>query len=65
MISGCTCHVSFYFLCDSHFADLEARYMPDTQKEVYNAFFCELDTAVAVLSDYIVEHPVDGEFTKS
>ena len=41
----------------SHFADLEARYMPDTQKEVYNAFFCELDTAVAVLSDYIVEHP--------
>lgn len=48
----------------SHFADPEARYMPDTQKEVYNAFFCELDTAVAVLSDYIVEHPGASEFAR-
>lgn len=48
----------------SHFADPEARYMPDTQKEVYNAFFCELDTAVAVLSDYIVEHPRASEFAR-
>ena len=38
--------------------------MPDTQKEVYNAFFCELDTAVAVLSDYIVEHPGASEFAR-
>ena len=48
----------------SHFADPEARYMPDTQKEVYSAFFCELDTAVAVLSDYIVEHPGASEFAR-
>lgn len=48
----------------SHFADPEARYMPNTQKEVYNAFFCELDTAVAVLSDYIVEHPGASEFAR-
>ena len=48
----------------SHFADPEARYMPNTQKEVYSAFFCELDTAVAVLSDYIVEHPGASEFAR-
>ena len=48
----------------SRFADPEAKYMPDTQKDVYNAFFCELDTAVNVLSQYIREHGETPEFAR-
>lgn len=46
----------------SRFADLGAKYMPDTQRDVYHAFFCELDTAVTVLSNYISKHGETSEF---
>ena len=48
----------------SRFADPQGRYMPDTQQAVYNAFFCELDTAVTVLSKYIDEHDEASEFAR-
>ena len=48
----------------SHFANPEAKYMPDTQQAVYNSFFCELDTAVTVLSKYIYEHKETSEFAR-
>lgn len=46
------------------FADAESHYMPDTQAEVYDCFFNELDTAVHVLSDYIARHEEASEFAR-
>ena len=46
----------------THFADPSGRYLPDTQKEVYNEFFHELDTAVTLLTDYIRQKPEAMEF---
>lgn len=48
----------------SRFANPDAGYAPDTQKDVYDAFFCELDTAVTVLTDYIREHADAAEFSR-
>lgn len=48
----------------SRFADPDAKYIPDTQQSAYNAFFCELDTAVTVLSQYISEHKDASEFAR-
>lgn len=48
----------------SRFADPDAEYLPDTQEDVYNSFFAELDTAVAVLSDYIEEYEGAPEFSR-
>lgn len=48
----------------SRFADPDAAYLPDTQEAVYKEFFCELDTAVAVLADYVKKHPEAAEFSR-
>lgn len=47
----------------THFADASMNYKPDTQKDVYQAFFNELDTAVTTLSKYISECPQASEFS--
>jgi len=48
----------------TRFADSDAKYMPDTQEAVYKEFFCELDTAVTVLTDYIETNPEAAEFSR-
>lgn len=48
----------------TRFADPDAKYLPDTQEAVYREFFCELDTAVNVLSDYVKSHPEAAEFSR-
>lgn len=47
----------------THFADISSNYQPDTQKKVYHEFFNELDTAVSVLSKYMVENPQNTDFS--
>lgn len=48
----------------THFADPNAGYAPDTQEAVYKEFFCELDTAVTVLTDYVESNPEATEFSR-
>ena len=48
----------------THFADPDAGYAPDTQEAVYKEFFCELDTAVTVLTDYVESNPEAAEFSR-
>ena len=48
----------------TNFANPENNYQPDTQEEVYDEFFHELDTAVTVLSDYIERMPEAAEFAR-
>lgn len=48
----------------THFADPDAEYAPDTQEAVYKEFFCELDTAVTVLTDYVESNPEAAEFSR-
>ena len=48
----------------TRFADADAKYMPDTQEEVYKEFFCELDTAVTTLTNYVKSNPEAAEFSR-
>lgn len=48
----------------THFANPDGKYLPDTQQKVYENFFLELDTAVAVLADYIAHKPAGNEFAR-
>lgn len=48
----------------TRFADPERKYLPDTQETVYKEFFCELDTAVNTLTDYVKSHPEAAEFSR-
>ncbi|WP_455586739.1 SusD/RagB family nutrient-binding outer membrane lipoprotein [Bacteroides sp.] len=48
----------------TNFADPKGEYMPDTQEQVYDKFFLELDTAVTVLADYIERKPDASEFSR-
>ncbi|OKZ05040.1 MAG: hypothetical protein BHV65_00345 [Alistipes sp. 58_9_plus] len=48
----------------THFGAQGAEYVPDGQQEVYMHFFDDLDEAVEILSDYVAERPMAGEFAK-
>lgn len=48
----------------SHFGNEKANYNPDSQEDVYYAFFDDLDTAVDLLTTYITTHPQAGEFSR-
>ncbi len=47
-----------------HFGEGQSAYQPDTQQEVYYAFFQDLDTAVYLLACYIEENPGECRFAK-
>ena len=48
----------------THFGAQGAEYVPDGQQEVYMHFFDDLDEAVEILSHYVAERPMAGEFAK-
>lgn len=48
----------------NHFGNERTMYGPESQQEVYFAFFDDLDTAVNLLGDYLTLSPHPGEFKK-
>lgn len=48
----------------SNFGNINTDYMPESQQEVYNAFFKDLDTAVNLLTHYQEENPETYEFSQ-
>lgn len=46
----------------TYFGNEEADYTPDSQQNVYNAFFDDLDRAVGLLTQYLLDHPEAREF---
>ena len=46
----------------TNFGNEKSEYLPDSQKDAYYAFFKDLDTAIELLSQYIIDYPKAQEF---